>query len=78
MESGGTEEMGRIMLSYKLQVETLEEIIFEDNHALEKAYFDPFVKDKSVIKENLLKIEKMIKLKGDELEKKYQALDARN
>jgi hypothetical protein len=37
-------------LSYRLEVEALEDQIYEDNRALEKEYFDPFVKDPAQIK----------------------------
>ena len=42
----GINELGRITLNYKLEVEALEDLIYEDNRALEKEYFDPFVKDR--------------------------------
>ena len=42
----GINELGRITLTYKLEVEALEDLIYEDNRALEKEYFDPFVKDR--------------------------------
>jgi len=41
----GINELGRISLTYKLEMEALEDIIYEDNRSLEKDYFDPFVKD---------------------------------
>jgi hypothetical protein len=41
----GINELGRITVNYKLEIENLEDIIYEDNRTLEKDYFDPFVKD---------------------------------
>jgi hypothetical protein len=45
----GINELGRISLTYKLEMEALEDIIYEDNRSLEKDYFDPFVKDQAQI-----------------------------
>ncbi len=39
------DEVGRITLSYQLNFDTLEEVIYEDNRELEKAYYDAFVTD---------------------------------
>jgi hypothetical protein len=47
--SGGMDELGRITLEYQLNMESMEDIIYEDNREIEKIYFDPFVKDKDVI-----------------------------
>jgi hypothetical protein len=41
----GIEELGRITCTYKLEIESLEDVIYEENRELEKCYFDPFVKD---------------------------------
>jgi len=41
----GIEELGRISCTYKLEIESLEDIIYEENRELEKCYFDPFIKD---------------------------------
>ena len=43
----GVNELGRITVTYKLEMEALEDLIYEDNRALEKEYFDPFVKDRT-------------------------------
>jgi hypothetical protein len=45
----GIEELGRISCTYKLEIESLEDIIYEENRELEKCYFDPFVKDSAQI-----------------------------
>ena len=47
--SGGMDELGRITLEYQLNMESMEDIIYEDNREIEKIYFDPFVKDKDII-----------------------------
>jgi hypothetical protein len=47
--SGGLDELGRITLEYQLSMESMEDIIYEDNKEIEKIYFDPFVKDKDII-----------------------------
>ena len=52
----GSEEVGRVGLSYSLQIEQLDDQVFEDNREIEKAFFDPFVKDKTLIKERLAKV----------------------
>ena len=41
----GIEELGRISCTYRLEIESLEDIIYEENRELEKCYFDPFIKD---------------------------------
>jgi hypothetical protein len=50
----GINEIGRVTLTYRLEMEALEDLIYEDNRALEKDYFDPFVKDRSQISKVLL------------------------
>lgn len=69
-KDAGVAELGRINCEYSLQIESMDELIWEDNRELEKAYFDPFVKDKNAIKASLSKIEGGLKIKGDELEQK--------
>ncbi len=51
----GITELGRITVTYKLEMEALEDLIYEDNRALEKDYFDPFVKDPIQISKVLYK-----------------------
>ena len=60
-------------------MEALEDLIYEDNRALEKEYFDPFVKDRTQISKvwtyylylkSLKRIEEMLKRRGEELEDK--------
>ncbi len=41
----GIEELGRISCTYRLEIESLEDIIYEENRELEKCYFDPYIKD---------------------------------
>lgn len=77
-KDAGVAELGRINCEYSLQIESMDELIWEDNRELEKAYFDPFVKDKNAIKASLSKIEGALKIKGDELEEKQKQLDERN
>ena len=45
--AAGIDELGRITCTYKLEIESLEDVIYEENRELEKCYFDPFVKDKT-------------------------------
>jgi hypothetical protein len=62
----GIEELGRITCTYKLEIESLEDQIYEDNRQLEKCYFDPFVKEPTMISKVcfLLPITDSIELKN--------------
>jgi hypothetical protein len=64
----GVEELGRITCSYSLLIESLDDIIYEDNRELEKAFFDPFINDPALIKSSLSKVELLLKKKGIELD----------
>jgi len=62
------EEVGRLALSYQLTHDTLDAQIYEENRALERHYFDPYLKDKAQIESHCREIEKLLKAKGDALD----------
>jgi hypothetical protein len=42
-------EVGRITMYFKLQIEGLEDRVYEDVREIEKSYYDPFVTDEAEI-----------------------------
>lgn len=64
--------MGRLALQYQLTHDTLDAQIYEENRALERHYFDPYLKDKTQIEAHCREIEKLLKAKGDALDQKLR------
>lgn len=71
------EELGRLTLQYQLTHDTLDAQIYEENRALERHYFDPYLKDKTKIESHCREIEQMLKIKSSILDDKLRQSDER-
>ena len=56
-------EIGQMTVYFKLQIEELEDKIYEDVREIEKIYYDPFQNDEAEILRSLDKVEKVLAVK---------------
>lgn len=55
-DSDNNLEVGRVTMAFKLQVEELEDKIYEDVREIEKVYYDPFETDEGEVSTKLQKV----------------------
>lgn len=60
-----------------LQIEALEDKIYEDVWAIEKVYYDPFMTDEAEVLRKLSKVEVLLKAKQDEYVATLEKYDIR-
>lgn len=60
-----------------LQIEALEDKIYEDVRAIEKIYYDPFLTDEAEVLRKLSKVETLLKAKQDEYASTLEKYDVR-
>ena len=60
MDADNVVEVGQITMYFKLQIEGLEDRIYEDVREIEKVYYDPFEQDDGEIMKKLDWVEKLL------------------
>jgi len=71
------QEVGQISMFFWLQIEALEDKIYEDVWAIEKVYYDPFMTDEAEVLRKLSKVEVLLKAKQDEYVSTLEKYDIR-
>lgn len=71
------QEVGQISMFFWLQIEALEDKIYEDVRAIEKIYYDPFLTDEAEVLRKLSKVEVLLKQKQAEYVQELEKYDVR-
>lgn len=71
------QEVGQISMFFRLQIEALEDKIYEDVRAIEKIYYDPFLTDEAEVLRKLSKVEVLLKQKQAEYVQELEKYDVR-
>jgi len=69
------QEVGQISMFFWLQIEALEDKIYEDVWAIEKIYYDPFLTDEAEVLRKLSKVEVLLKQKQAEYVQELEKYD---